>query len=129
MLHGQEPQPIRFKLLFPILSCLPGASHIETPLIFSEKFSKHLGADVFLKLDMLQPSGSFKLRGVGLTVQEAAKAGALCIVSSSGGNAGLAAAYAARNFNLPCTVGCCMLALKRVRWFCPALRPKVCSMP
>lgn len=81
-----------------------GSSHIETPLIFSDTFSKHLGADVFLKLDLLQPSGSFKLRGIGLTVKEAAAAGAKCIVSSSGGNAGLAAAFAARDFKLPCTV-------------------------
>jgi len=73
-------------------------------LIFSDAFSKHLGADVFLKLDLLQPSGSFKLRGIGLTVKEAVDAGAQCIVSSSGGNAGLAAAYAARDFKLPCTV-------------------------
>ncbi|CAK9114718.1 L-serine dehydratase (L-serine deaminase) [Durusdinium trenchii] len=35
---------------------------------------------------------------------QAAAAGAQCIVSSSGGNAGLAAAFAARNFDLPCTV-------------------------
>eukprot|EP00913_Durusdinium_trenchii_P015897 g14939.t2 len=83
---------------------LAGSTHIETPLIYSEKFSKHLGAEVFLKLDLLQPSGSFKLRGIGRTVQEAAAAGAQCIVSSSGGNAGLAAAFAARNFDLPCTV-------------------------
>eukprot|EP00435_Cladocopium_sp_Y103_P019583 s23_g4.t1 len=79
-----------------------GSSHIETPLIFSDTFSKHLGADV--KLDLLQPSGSFKLRGIGLTVKEAAAAGAKCVVSSSGGNAGLAAAFAARDFKLPCTV-------------------------
>jgi hypothetical protein len=32
--------------VFPVLT--PGSSHIETPLIFSDTFSKHLGADVFL---------------------------------------------------------------------------------
>lgn len=80
------------------------APHIETPLIHSEAFSKRLGAEVFLKLDLLQPSGSFKLRGIGQTVREAKQNGASCIVSSSGGNAGLAAAYAARACGLPCTV-------------------------
>ncbi|OLP84170.1 L-serine dehydratase/L-threonine deaminase [Symbiodinium microadriaticum] len=79
------------------------APHIETPLIHSEAFSKRLGAEVFLKLDLLQPSGSFKLRGIGQTVREAKQNGASCIVSSSGGNAGLAAAYAARACGLPCT--------------------------
>ncbi|CAJ1361299.1 unnamed protein product [Effrenium voratum] len=83
---------------------IAGLAHVETPLIYSEPFSKHLGAEVYLKLDLLQPSGSFKLRGIGQTVKEAAEAGAKCIVSSSGGNAGLAAAYAARSFALPCTV-------------------------
>ncbi|CAE7213038.1 Sds, partial [Symbiodinium natans] len=80
------------------------APHIQTPLIYSEAFSKRLGAEVFLKLDLLQPSGSFKLRGIGETVLEAKRNGASCIVSSSGGNAGLAAAFAARACGLPCTV-------------------------
>eukprot|EP00929_Paragymnodinium_shiwhaense_P061042 TRINITY_DN30476_c0_g1_i1.p1 TRINITY_DN30476_c0_g1~~TRINITY_DN30476_c0_g1_i1.p1 ORF type:complete len:352 (-),score=78.54 TRINITY_DN30476_c0_g1_i1:276-1331(-) len=79
-------------------------AHIRTPLIYSEAFSKQLGADVYLKMDCMQPPGSFKIRGIGETVRRAASAGAKCIVSSSGGNAGLAAAYAARGAGLPCTV-------------------------
>jgi len=51
-----------------------------------------------------QPCGSFKLRGIGATVADAAARGASTIVSSSGGNAGLAAAYAARALGLACTV-------------------------
>jgi len=55
-------------------------------------------------MDCLQPPGSFKIRGIGRTVQQAVAAGAECIVSSSGGNAGLAAAYAARSVGVPATV-------------------------
>lgn len=40
--------------------------HVETPLIRSNPLSAALGTDVLLKLDALQPSGSFKLRGIGL---------------------------------------------------------------
>eukprot|EP00747_Dinoflagellata_sp_TGD_P214031 gnl/TRDRNA2_/TRDRNA2_86931_c0_seq2.p1 gnl/TRDRNA2_/TRDRNA2_86931_c0~~gnl/TRDRNA2_/TRDRNA2_86931_c0_seq2.p1 ORF type:complete len:358 (+),score=48.98 gnl/TRDRNA2_/TRDRNA2_86931_c0_seq2:104-1075(+) len=81
-----------------------GALHVETPLIHSEPLSRHLGAEVHLKMDCLQPPGSFKIRGVGATVQEAAAAGAKCVICSSGGNAGLAAAYAGRRLGIPVTV-------------------------
>ncbi len=50
---------------------------------------------VLLKLDNLQPSGSFKIRGIGHTVQCAVLSGARRLVGVSGGNAGLAMAHAA----------------------------------
>ena len=37
-----------------------GALHIRTPLIISKPMSELLGKDVYIKLDALQPSGSFK---------------------------------------------------------------------
>jgi hypothetical protein len=40
---------------------LPQALHVVTPLIYSEVLSKE--HDVYLKMDCLQPSGSFKIRG------------------------------------------------------------------
>lgn len=55
-------------------------------------------------MDCLQPPGSFKIRGIGETVRSAVEAGASLIVSSSGGNAGLAAAYAAKNLGVRATV-------------------------
>lgn len=55
-------------------------------------------------MDCLQPPGSFKIRGIGLTVRRAVAAGAERVLSSSGGNAGLAAAYAARACGVPATV-------------------------
>ncbi len=50
---------------------------------------------VLLKLDNLQPSGSFKIRGIGLTVQRAVADGVKQLVGCSGGNAGLAMSHAA----------------------------------
>lgn len=78
--------------------------HIETPLVHSEVLSRQLSAEVYLKMDCLQPTGSFKMRGIGATVREQAARGARRVVSSSGGNAGMAAAHAARRLGLPATV-------------------------
>jgi L-serine/L-threonine ammonia-lyase len=80
------------------------ALHIQTPLVLSNTLSKLTGKNVWLKLDALQPSGSFKTRGVGFACEHYASKGAKRFVSSSGGNAGLAVAYAARMLELPAVV-------------------------
>ena len=51
--------------------------------------------NVYLKLENVQPAGSFKIRGIGLTMQNAARNGCSKFIGSSGGNAGMAMAYAA----------------------------------
>ncbi|NMO16984.1 pyridoxal-phosphate dependent enzyme [Pyxidicoccus fallax] len=68
--------------------------HIQTPLISHAPLSAAQGRDVLLKMESLQPSGSFKLRGIGLMCQRAVAGGATHIVCPSGGNAGFAAAVA-----------------------------------
>ncbi|XP_068246908.1 serine dehydratase-like [Palaemon carinicauda] len=78
--------------------------HIVTPLIPSDKLSELCGCPVLLKLENLQPSGSFKIRGIGNLVQKGVKEGCNHVVSSSGGNAGMASAYAARKMGVPSTV-------------------------
>eukprot|EP00126_Sphaerothecum_destruens_P002748 Sdes_comp16175_c0_seq1m5421 len=55
---------------------------------------------VFLKYENLQPSYSFKLRGVGLLCQHALKSGCHTLVCSSGGNAGYACAFAGKALHL-----------------------------
>lgn len=77
--------------------------HIPTPLVESEAFSTP-DQRVWLKLEALQPSGSFKLRGVGHACEAHAANGAKRLLSSSGGNAGLAVAYAGRKLGLPVLV-------------------------
>ncbi len=78
--------------------------HINTPLFQSQALSSQLGRSVWLKMDALQPSGSFKLRGIGHACKTYAAQGATHFVSSSGGNAGLAVAYSGRALNIPVTV-------------------------
>lgn len=78
--------------------------HIETPLVKATEISRKLGRDVLLKLESMQPSGSFKIRGIGHLAQKAVAAGCSKLVSSSGGNAGLATAYVGRELGVAVTV-------------------------
>jgi L-serine/L-threonine ammonia-lyase len=78
--------------------------HIPTPLIASAPLSRAAGRSVWLKLEALQPPGSFKIRGIGAACEHYAHQGAKRFVSSSGGNAGLAVAYAGRHLAIPVTV-------------------------
>ena len=78
--------------------------HIETPLIESRTLTLHTGRRIFLKIDALQPTGSFKIRGIGYTCQEYKRQGARRFISSSGGNAGIAVAYAGRLLSVPVIV-------------------------
>ncbi|KJE96933.1 pyridoxal-5'-phosphate-dependent protein beta subunit [Capsaspora owczarzaki ATCC 30864] len=83
--------------------------HIETACIHSIPLSRLLPAEVqgqqrpvYLKLENTQPSNSFKLRAIGnLCAKAVARGGCVRFVSSSGGNAGYAAAVAARMLGLP----------------------------
>jgi L-serine/L-threonine ammonia-lyase len=77
--------------------------HIETPLLESGAMSS-AGQSLWLKMDALQPPGSFKIRGIGFACEEYARRGARRFISSSGGNAGIAAAYAGRRLSLPVRV-------------------------
>ena len=45
--------------------------HLDTPLIESHPLSLASGRRIFLKLDVLQPSGSFKLRDGALVMRAA----------------------------------------------------------
>jgi L-serine/L-threonine ammonia-lyase len=78
--------------------------HLDTPLLESRPLSLAAGRPVWLKLDALQPPGSFKLRGVGLACETYHARGARRFICSSGGNAGLAVAYVGRRLGVPVTV-------------------------
>lgn len=78
--------------------------HLETPLLWSPILSERTGCNIYLKLENAQNSGSYKIRGIGRFCQEAVKKGCKHLVSSSGGNAGIAACYAAKKLGVPCTV-------------------------
>jgi L-serine/L-threonine ammonia-lyase len=80
--------------------------HVVSPLIESVPLKTLAGGgcDVLLKLDCTQPSGSYKLRGMGFKGKLAVARGRRHFVASSGGNAGLAVAWAARALGVKATV-------------------------
>jgi threonine synthase len=68
-----------------------------TPLVRGPRMSERLGIDARLKCEGLNPTGSFKDRGMVLAVGRAKDAGARAVVCASTGNtAASAAAYAAQ---------------------------------
>lgn len=78
--------------------------HVKTPTFLSRSLEKILHIPVYLKMDAFQPTGSFKIRGLGYACQKAVEKGAKRLICSSGGNAGYAAAYAAARLKVPITV-------------------------
>ncbi|EJS44559.1 cha1p [Saccharomyces arboricola H-6] len=81
----------------------------KTPLL-RQFFPNKSFAQFFLKYECLQPSGSFKSRGIGnlilknaIRIQKDGKRSPQ-VFASSGGNAGFAAATACQRLSLPCTV-------------------------
>ncbi|SCB23569.1 pyridoxal-phosphate dependent enzyme [Rhizobium hainanense] len=78
--------------------------HLETPLLESRPLSQASGRSIWLKMDALQPPGSFKIRGIGAACEHPARNGKQRFVSSSGGNAGIAVAYAGRRLSIPVSV-------------------------
>ncbi|MFN8404078.1 MAG: threonine synthase [Anaerolineales bacterium] len=71
----------------------------RTPLIKADNLSRHLGGgfELFIKYEGLNPTGSFKDRGMTAAVSEALGRGATTVICASTGNtAASAAAYAAR---------------------------------
>ena len=78
---------------------------LRTPLRRSEWLSSIAGADVFLKLEVVQPTSSFKIRGAfnaALRVKESGRD--VRLVTASAGNHGRALAAAARELGLSLTV-------------------------
>ncbi|QQP95249.1 pyridoxal-phosphate dependent enzyme [Lysobacter enzymogenes] len=77
---------------------------VKTPLLESLPLSRAIGARAWLKMEAMQPSGSFKIRGIGHACEHYRAQGAQRFLSSSGGNAGLAVAYAGRKLGVPVLV-------------------------
>lgn len=78
--------------------------HVVTPTIYSTALSRMAGLEVMLKIESVQPSGSFKLRGVGHACETLRRDGATHFISSSVGNADYAVAYAGRQLGVRVTV-------------------------
>jgi threonine dehydratase len=77
----------------------------RTPLVRSDRLSASAGRDVYLKLENLQVTGSFKIRGVmNRLLTLAAGERSRGLVTASTGNHGLAVAHAARLLGLDATI-------------------------
>ncbi|MBF0619065.1 MAG: threonine synthase [Candidatus Omnitrophica bacterium] len=97
----------RYRQYLPVSDKTPIVSLSEgnTPLIFSPKLSEKTGLKVYLKYEGLNPTGSFKDRGMTMAISKAAEKGAKIVMCASTGNTSAsAAAYAAR-----CGMKCCVL--------------------
>ena len=79
---------------------MPPGCHFNTPLLESAPLSELMGTTVLLKMDALQPSGSFKDRGMAYLCAELKQKGATSLISSSGGNAGHAVAVVGRKLGM-----------------------------
>jgi threonine dehydratase len=82
-----------------------GAAVRRTPLDHSPRFSAETRANIWFKLENLQYTGSFKLRGATnllLSLSEAERARG-CVAASSG-NHGAGVAYAAKRLGIPAIV-------------------------
>jgi threonine synthase len=76
----------------------------NTPLLYAERLSERLGADVWLKYEGLNPSGSFKDRGMTMAITKALAKGAKTVVCGSTGNTSASAAAYAAKAGMDCVV-------------------------
>ena len=75
-----------------------------TPLLPAPRVSERAGADVYLKLEGVNPTASFKDRGMTLAISKALEEGAKAVVCASTGNTSASAAAYASRAGLTCAV-------------------------
>jgi threonine synthase len=69
----------------------------DTPLVEAPRLSERVGANLYLKFEGVNPTASFKDRGMTVALSRAiASGGRACVCASTGNTAASAAAYAAR---------------------------------
>lgn len=88
-----------YRPFLPVSDATPVVTLHEggTPLLPAPRLSERVGAEVWLKYEGLNPTGSFKDRGMTVAISKALEEGAKAVVCASTGNTSAsAAAYAAR---------------------------------
>ena len=75
-----------------------------TPLIYAEKISSEVGAEVLVKYEGMNPTGSFKDRGMTSAITQVVKDGDHTVVCASTGNTSASAAAYAAHAGLRCVV-------------------------
>ena len=99
--HHDRGVIARYRQFLPVTDATPVISLNEgsTPLIHSPKLSARVGrgCEVYIKYEGLNPTGSFKDRGMTMAISKAVEDGARAVICASTGNtSAAAAAYAAR---------------------------------
>lgn len=98
----------KFRAFLPVTKKTPIVSLLEgnTPLLFSHYLSNSLGKgfEVYLKYEGLNPTGSFKDRGMTVAVSKAKEEGQKVIICASTGNTSASAAAYAAKAGLRCVV-------------------------
>jgi threonine synthase len=84
----------------PVVTLLEGG----TPLVEAPHLSERTGVRVLLKLEGLNPTGSFKDRGMTLAISKAVEEGTKAVICASTGNTSAAAAAYAARAGLVCAV-------------------------
>jgi threonine synthase len=84
----------------PVITLLEG----NTPLVRAERISRELGLEVYLKCEGMNPTGSFKDRGMTVAVSKAAESGARAVICASTGNTSASAAAYAVRAGMDCVV-------------------------
>ena len=111
-MNGQSIWDVNKKQDFPTIEDILKARDLlnqttirKTPLQRSDTFSKLTGTNIFLKLESLQKTGSFKVRGASVKInmlpEKQKKYG---VIAASAGNHAQGVAYAALRNNISCTI-------------------------
>jgi threonine synthase len=96
----------RYRSYLPITDSTPSLTLGEgdTPLITASALSRESGAEIFLKLEGCNPTGSFKDRGMVVAIAKAIEEKSRSVICASTGNTAASAAAFAARAGLPCSV-------------------------
>ncbi|HEY7002441.1 MAG TPA: threonine synthase, partial [Candidatus Udaeobacter sp.] len=96
----------RYREYLPIAESTPVISLGEgnTPVVFCRRLSERVGRAVFVKNEGLNPTGSFKDRGMTVAVSKAIEHGAKALICASTGNTSASAAGYAARAGISCVV-------------------------
>jgi len=106
MAHAWRGVIEEYRARLPILGDAPAVTLGEgsTPLIRARQLSEHTGCEVWLKYEGVNPTGSFKDRGMTAAITAAAANGARTVICASTGNTSASAAAYAVAAGMSCAV-------------------------
>lgn len=96
----------KYQKFLPVTDKTPVCTLFEgnTPLIYAYNLSKRFGLEIYLKYEGLNPTGSFKDRGMTLAISKALEEKSVAVICASTGNTSAAAAAYAARAGLKCFV-------------------------